>query len=144
MRRWRHQDGRAKHLSLTESRPLPPVEGFFHRSAEDCRRVLIGERPGHVTIKIVWVRTAKKSTKPEEPEIEGKKCERHGHDDAARGCPEQDQRADVLRILRIVIDFDLIAGLHHGHADLTAAALPGMALSVDDVCDLSAGVRKGV
>src|ERR1700704_6901825 len=96
----------AKHLSLAESRPAHLAERFFHRSSDDCRRVLISERPGHIGVKIVGARTAKKSTKPEEPNIEGKKCERHCEYDAARGRPEQDQRADFPWVPRIVVDFD--------------------------------------
>jgi len=105
---------------------------------------MICERSGHIAVEVVWARTAKKSAKPEEPKIEGKKCERHRHDDAARGRPEQDQRADFPRIARIVVNFDLITGLHHSHADLAAATLPGMGLSIDDLSNRSAGVGKGV
>src|SRR5436305_11429951 len=90
-RHWHRRDGRAKHLSLAESRPMLPAERFFHRSFDDCHGVLISqpgrrplnltrkpfphmicERPGHITVKILWARAAKKSTKPEEPDIEGK------------------------------------------------------------------------
>jgi len=106
--------------------------------------VLISERLGHIAVKIVEARMAKESTKPEEPNIEGKKCERHREYDAARGRPEQNQRADFPWVLRIVVDFDLITGIHHGHAYLAAAALPSIALSINDVFERSTGVWEGV
>ena len=119
---------RATCLSLTESWPTPLVEGCSHRSFVDCR--------------IAWARTAKKSTKPEEPKIEGKKCERRRKHDVARECAEQDQRVDFLRVLRIVVDVDPVTGIHHGHADVAAEALPSIGLSIDDVCERSAGTGK--
>src|SRR5262249_18717889 len=105
---------------------------------------MICERPGHSAVKIVWTRAAKKSTKPEEPNIEGKKSERHRNDDAARGRPEQDQRADFPWVPRIVCEFDLISGMHLCRAYVAAAALPSIGLSIDDVFERSTRVWKGV
>ena len=56
-------------------------------------------------------------------------------------------RTSVLissRVLWIVVEFDLITRLHDGHADVAAAPLPGIGLSIDDVVDRSTRVRKGV
>jgi hypothetical protein len=102
------------------------------------------ERSGCIAVKIVWARTAKKSTKPEEPKIEGKKCERHCKYDVARGRPEQDQCADFLWVLRIVVDVDPVAGIHRGHADVAAEALPSIGLPIDDVCERSTRIWKSV
>src|SRR5712671_908908 len=96
------------------------------------------------TVEIVRARTAKKSAKPEEPNIEGKKSERYCEYDVACGSPEQDQRADFPWVLRIVVDIDLITGVHDGHAYVTAAPLPGIRLSINNVFDRSTGVGKGV
>src|SRR6266545_4654766 len=131
MRRRHRQDGRAKHLSLTESRPTLPGRKILPLVLRCLPGRVYLRKSDDTVAKIVWARTAKKSAKPEEPKIEDKKSERHCHDDAARGRPEQDQRADFQRVLRIVVNFDLITGLHHGHAHLAAAALPSISLSID-------------